>query len=302
MPRRYLLYPMAASIGLACIAGAPASAEVWISGTQDNVVLQAKDATIGEIVSSIKSVLKVEVGLTGSTPRQFTGTYEGSLRHVLSRLLDGDNYFISAAPDGMKIVLVGPKGSAPSPHGPAQRDMPVRAAAAPVPAPKVAVDAAPENGANQARPPVPNSLIKSPVPVQPIVPPRTNSVDAGKSQSNEADGNPDFQRSAAGGRLVKHPVALAPAPDGAGAVAKPQTEEAEGNPYFQGSASPGQSIIKHPIEAKATKPEAAPIASAEDEGNPNFQGYKPDWTPPWGDKSGAGAAPPPRPTSGERGQ
>ena len=66
---------------------------------------------MAEVLSGIRSAFNLRVGLTGSTERQFTGAYMGTLRRVLSRLLDGEDYVISSAPDGMNIVLLGPKGA-----------------------------------------------------------------------------------------------------------------------------------------------------------------------------------------------
>lgn len=100
------------SLVLMGVAGARAGAEVQLSGTEDKFVLRAKNATIGEIVSGIRSTLNVRIQLAGSTARQFTGAYAGSLRRVLSRLLDGEDYVISPAADGMTIVLIDRNGGA----------------------------------------------------------------------------------------------------------------------------------------------------------------------------------------------
>ena len=49
--RRRLLQSVALSLGLACGVTIRAGAEVQLSGTQDNVVLRANDATMAEILS-----------------------------------------------------------------------------------------------------------------------------------------------------------------------------------------------------------------------------------------------------------
>src|ERR1700732_5283155 len=107
--QKCFMYPIALSLLLVCVASARADAQ--LSGTEDHVVLRAKDATMAEILSGIRSALNLRVGLIGSTERQFTGAYTGTLRRVLSRLLDGEDYVISSAPDGINIVLLGPKGA-----------------------------------------------------------------------------------------------------------------------------------------------------------------------------------------------
>src|SRR5271169_1021423 len=104
-----ITYLITLALLLVCVAFARADAQLF--GTKDRVVLRAKDATIVEIVSGIRLALNLQVGLTGSTERLFTGSYTGTLRRVLSRLLDGEDYVISAAPDGINIAVLGPKGA-----------------------------------------------------------------------------------------------------------------------------------------------------------------------------------------------
>ena len=111
--QRCFFYSVVLSLFLTCEVGARASAEVHISGTADNLVVQAKNANIGEVLEGIRSTLKLRVELAGSTARQFNGSYAGALRRVLSRLLDGESFIISSAPDGMNIVILGPRGTVP---------------------------------------------------------------------------------------------------------------------------------------------------------------------------------------------
>jgi hypothetical protein len=90
--------------GLSCGRSA---AEVHVTGTQDRVVLQTHDAKFGEILAALSSAFGLDVKLRGDTARQFTGAYSGSLRHVLSRLLTGQDYILRSAADGMSIILLG---------------------------------------------------------------------------------------------------------------------------------------------------------------------------------------------------
>jgi hypothetical protein len=83
-------------------------AEVRLTGSKDNIVLHANNATMPEILTEMQSVLLVRITLIGSTTRQFTGVYVGPLRQVLSRLLDGTNYIVSSRPDGMIVTIIGP--------------------------------------------------------------------------------------------------------------------------------------------------------------------------------------------------
>jgi hypothetical protein len=118
---------------LASIGSANVRAEVRLSGSEDNMVLNAKNATMPEILTSIQLALRVKITLTGATARQFTGVYEGTLRRVLSRLLDGTNYIISSAPGGMIVTVIGPN----APSGPVMAGVPAATAA---PAVRIAAD------------------------------------------------------------------------------------------------------------------------------------------------------------------
>jgi hypothetical protein len=98
------------SLVLICTATAGAGAEVQISGGADSFVLRARNATMAEVLSGIHSALDIAIEATGSPARQFTGTYSGSLPHVLSRLLEGENYVIRTSASGVDIIFVGARG------------------------------------------------------------------------------------------------------------------------------------------------------------------------------------------------
>jgi hypothetical protein len=242
MRARPLLKPMALAFLLTCAVAARAGAEVQLSGTEANVVLQAKNATIAEILSDIRSTFNTPIGFTGSTARHFTGTYAGSLRRVLSRLLDGEDYVISSAAAGMNIVILRPTGAAPglAPAGPANRaasGLPVKLAA-----------------------------------------------------GNDEESNP-VQGWVGTVNLFPNPASAArPAsPEQANAEVKPQTDEQDASSSVQGW-EPKES----PFKVFAARPAPAAnntSAAAEDERNPNFQGYIADWTPPEPGKSVRDAMP-----------
>ncbi len=99
---------VAAALLMASIGIATARGEVRVSGSEDNIVLHAKNATLSEILLGVQSALHINITLMGSTTRQYTGLYEGPPRRVLSRLLDGVNYIVSSRPDGMIVSIIGP--------------------------------------------------------------------------------------------------------------------------------------------------------------------------------------------------
>jgi hypothetical protein len=257
-------------MGVACVC---AGAEVQLSGTEDKFLLQAKNATIGEIISGIQSRLNIKIQLSGSTPRQFTGAYAGSLRRVLSRLLGGEDYIIGSTADGMSIVLLDRNGGARNaaavgtrvaggqeetnpvqgwvPNGNSVTE-PRPAASPPDQAPRAGaaqpVKLAAADGDAENNPAQGWTGALFPTPVAAAAPARQDSTDADKPQTTE--------------------------------VAKPQAEGTDGSLNVQGW-EPAESPFKDLVANRAPVVADAPASAADqDEGNPNVQGYMPDWSPP----------------------
>lgn len=262
MRRRHWPRCAALSLVVMVIAGVRAGAEVQLSGTEDQFVLQAKNATIGEIVSGIQSTFNVKVRLTGSTARQFTGSYAGSLRRVLSRLLDGEDYIISSAADGMTIALLDRSGGARN---------------------ATAIAARVAGGQEETKPvqgwvPNGNTVTKPPAASPPDPAPRAGAAQPVKlaAAGDDAENNPVQGWT---GALFPAPAAAAvPARQDATEAAKPQAEAPDGNSNVQGW-EPAESPFKDVVAKRAPAATDAP-AAAQDEGNPNVQGYMPDWSPP----------------------
>ena len=102
-----LLALTSAALLVACVGPTIAAAEVRLSGNTDQLVLEANNATMSEIIAGIQSTLHTRVVLYGSINRQFNGTYAGPLRRVLAHLLDGADYVMSPDRDQISIVLLG---------------------------------------------------------------------------------------------------------------------------------------------------------------------------------------------------
>jgi hypothetical protein len=108
MGRKSLLPQLATAALLAwCLSCEHSAAEVHLSGRPDRFVLQAHDATMPEILDAVRSAFALDVTLNGASARKFTGTYSGSVRQVLSRLLRGEDYVLRSAADGMSVILLG---------------------------------------------------------------------------------------------------------------------------------------------------------------------------------------------------
>jgi hypothetical protein len=96
----------AVSFGLVFGRVGGAGADVQVSGSHDRLVVQVKQASLSEILSAMESAIHIKIDLTGSNIRRFTGTYSGSIRRVLSRLLDATDYVIEPAGDSLHVRIV----------------------------------------------------------------------------------------------------------------------------------------------------------------------------------------------------
>jgi hypothetical protein len=273
--QRSFIYPIALSLLLVCVASV--RADVQFSGTEDHVVLRAKNATIAEILSGIRTALKLRVGLAGSTERQFTGAYTGTLRRVLSRLLDGEDYVISSAPEGMNIVLLGLKGAgrnvpppfAPVKHANGEQTLKLTAAN----------DDDEGNPNYQGWMPGRNQHKAASVKEGPAE--SNNSATALAGSATEDEGNSNYQGWLPTGNLPETAnVNGSPTESNTSATASAgSSTKDEGNPNFQGWLPTGNlfktaSVNGGPSEGNsfATAPAAFSI---DDEGNPDYQGWIP---------------------------
>ena len=82
-----------------------------LSGMQDRLVLQANDATVPEFLAAVRTAIGLEVTFMGTIAQKFTGVYSGSVHHVLTRLLTGENYILQTTSSGISIVLLGQSAS-----------------------------------------------------------------------------------------------------------------------------------------------------------------------------------------------
>jgi hypothetical protein len=247
--------------------GMSTRAELQISGTPEHVVLRANNATLEEVLSDIQSAFDVRIGLTGASNRQFTGSYSGTLRQIVARMLAGEDYVIGSAPNGFNVILLrssGPTGGSAVAGSPALRANAERRAAI--------IDAADAGNPN----------------FQGWVPARTAPLAASTSASPSEsvataspapvisdEGNQEFQ-----GWLPSRarPVATnagAPPSETITIASEAPVISDEGNPEFQGwlPSRPSAANDGAPSSQTIAIASLAPVIS--DEGNPEFQGWLP---------------------------
>jgi hypothetical protein len=139
--RRVQAYATTALI--AALAPAAALGAARISGTEAAVSVDAQNSSIKDILGMLDQQFNVHLQSTAALDKQISGTYEGPLRQVLARLLDGYNFIIRVRDGHLLVTVLG--GGAPGNGGAASATV---AAAAP----QAAQPAAPKTGATAAAP------------------------------------------------------------------------------------------------------------------------------------------------------
>ena len=110
--RRFALaiLSVAVTLGASVACG---RAEVSIQADRAVVHLEASKAPLSEVLSALESKFSIRHRTSVPLDQSVSGTYRGSVRHVLSRLLRGFNYYIvDTAEGGVEITVVGRPGAA----------------------------------------------------------------------------------------------------------------------------------------------------------------------------------------------
>ena len=103
---------------VAALHGSAVRAEVRLQGPADAIQLEAHDATVAEILEALHA--RFDMSFRGPVPsRQISGTYDGPIRHILSRVLDGYNYMIVSHGATIEAVMLGAESVGQSPAQPA---------------------------------------------------------------------------------------------------------------------------------------------------------------------------------------
>ena len=80
-------------------------AEVRVQGEMLDVRVEAHDATVAEILAALGERFSLHYrGTTGD--RGLTMTFDGPLRRVVARALDGYNYVIRERGDGLEVIVL----------------------------------------------------------------------------------------------------------------------------------------------------------------------------------------------------
>ncbi len=99
-----------AGLLLATLCGGYVGAEVRVQGSADDVRVEAHGATVAEIFAALGQRFAVRYRGTPASA-SLTATFEGPLRRVAVRVLEGNNYVMKRASDGLEVILLGPASS-----------------------------------------------------------------------------------------------------------------------------------------------------------------------------------------------
>ena len=110
-PRTAALTCMAAMGVLLSTMGQPTSAATEVRQQADVIHLRADNASIKEVLAALSGTFKLTYKLPPAASQVFTGLYSGSLQHVLSRILDGNDYIINVLDDGIEVIVLRASGA-----------------------------------------------------------------------------------------------------------------------------------------------------------------------------------------------
>jgi hypothetical protein len=93
-------------VGLAT-APMAAFAEAQVRGSPNAVSVEAKDASVEEILVALTNAFDVHFRSSADLETRLTGTYEGTLQQVVADVLRGYNFVMKSGEKGVEITLLG---------------------------------------------------------------------------------------------------------------------------------------------------------------------------------------------------
>jgi hypothetical protein len=140
---------MIATMAVICLMAAPAGAQVWVGGRPDAVHVEAHNVSLEEVLTALRVKFNLRYRASGSLDRAITGSYNGSLRYVAARLLNGYDFALKIETDGIEVLVM--REHMPDYKAVAAKALPVRISASPVLAPVMTAEEASRNERLQFR-------------------------------------------------------------------------------------------------------------------------------------------------------
>jgi hypothetical protein len=104
---RFVLLAVASALLLS--AASPVSAEVRVDGRPEAVHLEVRDASLLEVLAALHERFNLRYRSSEALQAQTTGVFDGSLRRVAARLLDGYDYAMRVTPEGIDLLVLRPR-------------------------------------------------------------------------------------------------------------------------------------------------------------------------------------------------
>jgi hypothetical protein len=94
-------------------------AETHVAGESAALRVDAQNATLQEVLTALRASFGLQYKISTDLNRSVSGTYSGSLREVITRLLNGYDFFVRKVGDDLEVIVVGFSAStttAPTPE------------------------------------------------------------------------------------------------------------------------------------------------------------------------------------------
>lgn len=115
----------------AALASAQALAGAKVDGYPASITVDAQNIPVAEILAALGHDFNVHYRSSVALNRQITGTYEGSVQRVVTRILQGYNFVVESTPGRIEVMVFGTQNApmqraAPRPanRGPIRRVLP----------------------------------------------------------------------------------------------------------------------------------------------------------------------------------
>jgi hypothetical protein len=129
----------------AALAVIPASAiaAAKVSGSARAVRVETQNASIEEVLTALRQKFAVRYRSSVDLKTPISGTYGGTLAHVVARILEGHNFIVKSSPAGIEVTVLGTQ------YAPAARDAHTVAKGRPAPQTEPRLPTAPSQVAQQ---------------------------------------------------------------------------------------------------------------------------------------------------------
>lgn len=95
--------------------GTVTAAGVRVQGSVAAVRIEASEARVKEVLAALVPDFHIRYRTSIALDEIRSGTYSGSLRQVLARVLDGYNFVIGGADSKLQIIVLGKEGDSAIP-------------------------------------------------------------------------------------------------------------------------------------------------------------------------------------------